>query len=432
MGISKQKILIISPRPYNPNNTARTLKTFFNDWGKDSVAHLYFNTEKPVKGFCENFYQVTDASMLIRHFKKTETGKIYNSFLDESARKSCVSMKSNRILSFFYKVGRKKTPLIHLVRNFIWKEKYWKTDLLENWLDSFNPDVIFYDFIDDNYGNEIALYISKSRNIPIVSYICDDYYFNDRKSISLFYHIYRKSFKKTAEKIILSSSERIYICDLIKDRYSEHFNNKGMIVYTTSDIKPDVKKHQVSIPKISYLGNLSLGRWRALLDIAAALQTICSDYKINVYSNEKDKKILSKMKNIAGIDFRGSVPYFEVEKIIKESNLIIHTESFEPKNIIKTRYSLSTKIADCLSCGTCLFAYGPKNIASIDYLIKNKCACVITNKNNLAEMLKKIISDSDLQDGYIKKALEVADANHNSERNSDMFRNIICAVTGRV
>ena len=94
-------------------------------------------------------------------------------------------------------------------------------------------------------------------------------------------------------------------------------------------------------------------------------------------------------------------------------------------NSNKVKYSVSTKIADSLSCGRCLFAYGPSDVASIEYLKENDCACVVTKAGDLKEMLKQIICDYDLRCKYTNNALKTAQENHNLERNSVRFYEFI-------
>lgn len=420
------KVLIISPNPFSESSTARTLKTFFYGWDKNCIAQIYFNSIEPCDGFCTNYYQVTDLAMLRRRLKKIQTGKIYNSSYQNKISQSSVKYDSYKSLhNILYKIGRKKTPFIHLFRNYIWNKKYWKTDLLEEWVNNFNPDIIFFDLIDDNYGCEIALYFSKKRNIPILSFICDDYYFNDVNGVWPFYHMYRRKYKELAEKIILASISRIYVCDMIKEKYSTYFKNEGIVIYTTSEIRPADSRNDNVTPIISYLGNLSLGRWKSLIDIGEALQKVYPTLSVNIYSYEKDETILNRLKNARGITFHGSVPYAEVERIMKNSDIVLQVENSELKNVIKTRYSLSTKIADCLSCGSCLLAYGPPNIGSIDYLIKNNCAYVVNSKNDLPKMLHNIINDKNLRKEYVNKALEISKTNHDVINNSSKFKNLI-------
>ena len=75
---------------------------------------------------------------------------------------------------------------------------------------------------------------------------------------------------------------------------------------------------------------------------------------------------------------------------MKQSKVVLHVESDNLRCQKETQFSLSTKIADCLMSGTPLLAFGPRNIASIDYLVNNNCVLVATNEYELEIALKRI------------------------------------------
>lgn len=165
--------------------------------------------------------------------------------------------------------------------------------------------------------------------------------------------------------------------------------------------------------KISYLGNISYLRDLQLIDIGRTLRKMnCEPNHIDVYSAESRKEIIDGMNLENGIVFHGAVGADEVLKVIGESMAVIHTESFDEKIRKSVRYSVSTKIADSLASGTCIFAYGPEEIASIDYLEKNNAAICCTDIKDLEHFLKVLITDTDERNKVVVKALTVAEKNH--------------------
>ena len=133
---------------------------------------------------------------------------------------------------------------------------------------------------------------------------------------------------------------------------------------------------------------------------------------IDVYSAESRTEILSHLTQDSGICFRGAIGAEDVKKVIGESMAVIHTESFD-KSIAKSiRYSVSTKIADSLASGTPLIAYGPADVASIEYLKENDAALVITSEDELKERLKAFFEDESLRKKIRENALHLARANH--------------------
>ena len=159
------------------------------------------------------------------------------------------------------------------------------------------------------------------------------------------------------------------------------------------------------------ISRLSRRRCRALSG-GRALKGLPEDLRLDVYSGETDEKILGALTEENGIVFHGSVSSQEVNRIISVSRLVVHTESFTPEMIGRVRYSVSTKIADLLASGRCIFAYGPAEVASVNYLRENDAACVVTDRAALTEALKEILNDREKRLKYIQNAKALAKKNH--------------------
>ena len=101
----------------------------------------------------------------------------------------------------------------------------------------------------------------------------------------------------------------------------------------------------------------------------------------------------------------------------------MHVESFDEKSKNSTRYSLSTKIPEYLNSGVCIFAYGPDDIASIEYLKENSVAFVCSNKTDLRLTLKKLLFTPELSIKFEEQGLELAKAKHNAIQISNDFTN---------
>ena len=119
----------------------------------------------------------------------------------------------------------------------------------------------------------------------------------------------------------------------------------------------------------------------------------------------------------------------EFVKVIHEAQMLLHIESFDEICIDRVKNSISTKIADSLASGIPILAYGPSNIASISYLKKNKCAYVIDQKENLEELLRKIILYAGSSNKISNKGLFMAKMNHNSRNNSILIKKMLTNIT---
>lgn len=413
------KVLVVSHNVFSTtSNMGKTMSALFQGWSKENIAQLYFHTEIPNSDVCTNFFRVTDFEMVDAIFKNKKPGKL----LDKSDIKlnTASSRVDTGLKADIYIAGSKRKPYMYFIRNLIWGTNKWKTKEIINWIDSFNPNIVFYAAGDYIFSMKIAIEICKYKNIPLVVFFGDDYYFcNTQKGLINWYN--RKVYKDEFAKLFSYLKYFIAASDKMQKKYSEVFNKPGYAIMTSTNIfNVDNSYNDM---RISYIGNLGLDRWKSLVEIGRCLKQI--GRVLDVYSGEKTQSIISKLNYENGIKFHEGVSSSEVKKIIKSSTIIIHVESMEEINREKTRYSMSTKIAESLGSGVCLFAYGPEDVSSIEYLAENDAACIVTKKEDLHNKLQEIINNEQLRKKYINSALQLAAKRHDFCTNTQLFYKIV-------
>ncbi len=405
------RVLVISHNVFcETTNMGKTLKSFFSSWNKEYLAQLYFHAEVPTDNICDKYFRVTDTDMLISVFSHKSHNTIFT-FNDIQYNRVSTRIDTGFIAKI-YQYARKRSPLIYFLRNSLWRLGIWNSVEIENWIDDFNPEVIFFASGDYSFSYEVTLSISKRKRIPIIMYCCDDFYLNKRKfMLPIAAYNYRRLIKY-ARLTVEQSYKILTISNKMRVDYRKYFNIPTETIHTGTVFNNFSIKSRKGIV---YLGNLCFDRYKQLIDIGKVLKQYTNSKlpdHIDVYSSEKNQKILKHMTKENGILFHGEISGNEVNKIISNSLLVIHTESFKRENINKIMYSISTKIAELLASGTCIFAYGPENIASIEYLREQDAACVVASPKMLDSSLRKIIIDNKNRTRYIKNAKKAVKKYH--------------------
>lgn len=429
------KLLIVGTVPYNKRSASRAFESYFSGWDRDRIRQIFSNTKKPAKGHCDELYQITDQRMLARwKGKKVETGIIYH--YDDLADEwlSNDLEVNDPSVERLYRSGSKKSPLKHLLRGLLWKKKFWCTDHLNAWLDDYRPELVFLSFSDDFFINNIALYVARRFNIPIISSIGDDYYFNTKFSLNPAYLLYKGLYRRKIREVFAHGGSAIYIGDKIRDKYNAEFGLDGKTVYLTSDLeRREFCPIHTQNPKICYFGNIRLGRNESLSEIATALGTINDSYRVDVFSNERYPEYIQILKENPHVCYNGSVPYSEVQRRMKECDLLLVVEGFSEENVNKTRYSLSTKVADTLSSGVCGFAYGSYDCGAIEYA--SQCGgmqvCTQRDSTALRQSLLSLLNSEELQKQYYDRAKAVAAQNHTLQNSTAIFLRLAQEVVAR-
>ena len=421
------KVLIVGTVPYNKKSTSRAFESYFHGWDKNRLAQVFSNTRTPVKGHCDRLYQITDQRLVKRRVnRKLEVGKKFayrdlpDEWLDDDLE------LGSSVFSKLYAFGSRSSHITHLIRKLVWRKKYWCTDDLDAWLDDFDPDCVFLAFSNDYFILEIALYVAERFDIPIVSSIGDDYYFEEKKTISPLYWLYKTTYRSLVRRVFQHGGSAIYIGNKIRDKYNASFSLRGETVYLTSEAaRRPFRPVDVEHPTMRYFGNIRLGRNKSLVELGKVLVRINPDYRLEVYSNETDPKQFQMLVDEPSVRFMGSVPYKTVLQKTYESDVLVVVEGFEKKGVDVTRYSLSTKVADALASGAMVVGFGSFECGAIEYLSETGCCCVANDPASLQRKIDDLLHDAELQRRLYDASSEVVRMNHTLEKSNAGFRSVV-------
>lgn len=415
------KLLVLSHNPITTyHNMGKTLLSLLSGFSKDELCQIYIYPTLPDIAACDGYYRVTDKDILrslltlSKPGEEIPVGKISKEHsMYEKAEDEAV-----------YTNVKNKTTHRRILREIMWKASFWFNGKMKSFLDKQKPDCIFVAPGDGMFLYDIALKIADYCNIPIVSYICDEYYFvsQPENSVERFrIRLLRKKISALMEKTALL----IAISEEIRQQYCEHFGIEGLTVMTGADdsLTPVVPENEGRV--MSYFGNIRCNRYISIAKIGKTLDSLNEgDGKeriLNIYTSEKDEKILGEFDGIRSVNLCGFVTGEEFKKALLSSDVLLHTEAFDKENAELVRHSVSTKIADSLYSGVPLFAFGPDYVSSMLHLKRNDCAATVTDENELAEMLFKIFSDGELRKSLSAKGRETADKFHNRDHNSSIL-----------
>ncbi|RGC45098.1 glycosyltransferase [Absiella sp. AM29-15] len=379
-----KRILVLSNACFSKSDSnGRTLAELFSSLDRKFIAQ-FFVYGMPDFTICDNYYNVSDFDALRSLIKnKTYGEKINYESLNEGIG---LANKKNK---------RKKTPLNKLLRELVWKYGKWDGDELKKWIDKFKPELIFLFLGDSIFLNRLAMEISEKYQIPIIVYSTENYYFKKynyiSRNFSIFYKVFYCFLKHSYKK--LENYVRIAYLNtpLLAELYQSEFKFPCNYIFSPSkiDFVDNTKFNQENIV-VSYLGNLGLGRHKALIELSEKLNNIYPNLKLDVYGNCPNDLIKLELNSCKYIRYLGFVSYSEVIKIMHTSALLIHVEDSTDYNNNDLKYAFSTKIADSICSGTPLLLYANKNLAETDFLSKHQCAFIATSKEELNNALNKV------------------------------------------
>lgn len=420
------KVLVVMTSPFNTGGSNRSLDSYFHFWDKKCVAHVYSRNCEPTKGHCSTFYQITDERLVRRWLgSKRHVGRV---FMDDDLQESdeLSDEYSSSASKLGYSIGARHTPAIELLRGLLWRKRFWCTPEFIAWLDEFGPDCVLYNYSNHIFTQNIALFVAERFNIPIIPVIGDDYYFNDKISLSPTYHLFRRQFKKLTEQIVAHSVNAVYCSEKCMKKYSSYFGLKGRPIYISSQLtRREYHPINRENPFFLYCGSVRLGRNLALVEIADALRSINNNYKLWVYTSDTDKAVCKPLLSHPNIIFGGLIGYERVVELVKTCDVFVVAEGFRERDLQFTRYSLSTKAADGLASGASILAYGPSEAGVIEYLYSTNAAEVCNQRDELATSIMHLIEDEPFQKCSYEKAIQVTAENHSVESSTQAFFTVV-------
>lgn len=380
------RILIISKYAWDDKlASGNTLSNFFSNWPNADFYMLYCRDSMPDNKCCTKYYSISPINILKNIFTPLRIGK---QFTFTGDGEDTTSARTEDTLKH---ASKRHKFVFELVHDMIYASKLWLNKKLKRFVAESNPDIVFCFGVPDAFTYQLVKYVKKHLDCPIVAYYVDDHYINKSGGLNLLHRVGRKRLKEIA----MMADKRYAIAQMMCDEYSREMNLNFELLYKGCDVK-DVK-HQVNMPiNIVYAGNLLYHRDRILASIANALYELSKENKVNshldIYSGTPINDEIADSLTVNDVSvLHPAIPYEEIKEVMRQSDIVLHVESFDPEQIQTVRLSFSTKITDCIQSGSMVLAVGPENIASIEFLQGIPGVTVITNLNDVKPTLLSLL-----------------------------------------
>lgn len=405
----KIKILVVTYHPWREDiSVGNTLSNIF-DGMEDRIefANVYVRDDKPSNKLVGRFFNISEKGLAKSILTRKSVGK-------EVEAVGETEMKEN--FSASYNAARRmRWDSLLLAQDLIGVWGVWKSKALDDFVESFDPDLIFGPLGRMPVGNNIMTYLSKKFDCPLVTYPWDDHYSLHKKSWSPIFwlklFIERKAIRNCAKQ-----SEYLYcITSLMQKEYAMYFDKECRLLYKGFDFenKPEIKQPN-GVLKLIYMGNIGSGRWQILAKVAKAINEINADGKkmeMYVYTLSPKSDEMEKALNVGDSHLMEPVPSSEKMKTLKESDVLLHVEPTTTKDRLMFRLSFSTKLVDYLYNAKCILAMGG-DTASMQYLIENNAGIVEMDESKLKDRLMELVSNPSIILDYAEKAWDCGIRNH--------------------
>lgn len=417
------RVLILSKEAWrDEQNGGNVLSNIFKDFNA-SFAQIYCTDLVPNNDLCRIYYQMTDKMMIDNIVHRKSVGKELK--YDEFPRQSNQINKGN--IEAYSGVKLFNSELIRVAREIVWATAKWDKEGIKKFVKDFNPDVIFAPCYGNHYMIKLTNLVRSYVNVPIISYISDDFYTNKQYNFSPFFWINHFLLRKHVREVFKHYSLVYTMTDVQKEQCERDFEANMKILRKSGSFELEYKE-SVNCPiQMVYAGGLYLNRWKTLTRLTNAIKKVntgCLKIQLHIYSNtplkESQKIGINDGKNAI---MHKVVSSEELKEIYRKSDIALHVEGFDLKNRLTVRMSFSTKIIDCIESCCAVMAICDKSQAGYQYLRNNDIAFCIDDCEKIEIVLREIVDKPQLVIEKQKRAYDFGRKNHNKEEITESIIN---------
>ena len=420
----KIRVLVVTYLPWsNDISVGNTLSNIFRGMeDRLEFANIYFREDNPDNNIVSHFFNISEKQLAKSIFNRKVVGHEVQP--KETPQKKSFSNRYNKARSM-------RWDSMLLAQDMIGILGKWKSKALNEFIESFQPDLVFGPLGRVPVSNNLMRYVSQKYDIPLVSYPWDDHYSLKKVAFSPFFWI--KTFvERHAIRKCAKQSEFLYgITQMMCDEYSRYFHKNFKVLYKGYSFgeMPEIKKTTIPL-KFIYMGNLGSGRWQVLGKMAEAINGINETGKkaeMFVYSMSPKTEAMTKALNKGDSHLMLPGDNKDVLATMKSADVLVHVEPASLKDRLFFRLSFSTKLVDYFFNARCILALGGET-GSIKYLRDNDAAIVETDVCKIKEQIERLVKQPDLVREYAEKAWKCGLMNHQIKKIQDSIYSDFCNV----
>lgn len=419
-----KKVLIISNNALSFSaNNGRTLNSFFADYDGEKLAQLFFNAERPQSKVVKRFFNVRAFEQLRQLFSKEhEAGSDVSSSVSSVVTTAHGLVSSSVKVRFVSFLNTYLESLKLYLRDLGYRCGLQKNKRLMAWVENFSPECIFFVAGNCKFAIDYALFLSARLNIPLFTYITDDYVLSNCP-VGPFGKAYHHGLHKRYAELLQSSRQVFFIGDSMRSAFESAYGSGGETLINCNLISQPVPAGREFVTpgqvRVVFAGGLHLGRDSSIISFARLMSGVCGQlglsYSIDLYSGKSFSSAMLSRFEASGISYRGSASWDDLQVEFKKADFLLHVESFSEKYAEKTRYSLSTKLPEYLSSGVCVIGFGPETVASIKLLRDHKIGLALSKNAGDMNVLSDAIQSTFIRSSFGEQGVSFAWANFSPE-----------------
>ena len=416
MNVNHPKILLVTSSTFNPfTGTGILLSNLFNGWPTDKIALVHSDNFYHDRNICNYVYKLGNQEFrwkgFLNWFMKMTIGSRLSKIKSNSNNRtpSGRDVSANSRLRLLYdRVNRL------LGGQEVYLEQIPSDPLLE-WIQRFEPELL-YCHVSSLMNIRFVRRLKSLLKIPLCIHIMDDW-LNVKYRRGIWAGKLRRKYLEEFRGILGESSLRMCIgqkmCDFYRNMFGVPFVPVSNVVDPALWISRCNNRKRNDIFSIVYAGTINTKNLRNLQVISEVVEELHSEKKkvqlrISTFQPRADiyRPILERKPSVTV----NEVPQADQDMacLLENADLLYLPVDFTRVSVERMRFSIFAKLPAYMMSGTPILAYGPPEVASIEYAQKEKWAYVVgkEDKNALKKAVMELVEHPDLRERLGKRARE--------------------------
>ncbi len=423
------RVLLLTSEEWNDKKYGNNnMSNWFTNFEDIELAHVYCSGGKPLNQCCTRYFQISDKAMARSLFSCKKAGKQFEYLPEENASPASGEKKVSPLL---------KTETFRAIRDFVWKHGKIDRQKLKEFIEEFNPDIVFSQRKASIRICRVEREVHKLiPEIPFIVYTADDEYSLKQFSLSPMFWLRRFALRPYMRKNVRFYSKYYTDAEAQGEEYKKLFKVDTDFLAKCGEFDLAKAHKTINKPiKFVYTGKLYCNRWKTLELLAKAIAKVNGNeqkFKLDIYTQSPYKKRYSKwLDNKAHSEIKGRIPAEEVPKVYENADVALHVESFDIKNRLVTRYSFSTKLIDCMATGCAVMAICHESQNALQYLKREDAGITVSNSKEIEKVLLSLHTNPDIILEYGEKAIRCGILNHSKASVQKQLLDDMIALTDK-
>lgn len=306
-------------------------------------------------------------------------------------------------------------------------------DVLLSRIKEFDPDVVYYRAVDNMVVHAFAAKTVADMAKPLVIHIMDDWPERLKKTSPVEF----ASYDTTLRSLFAQSQANLSIGETMSQAFEQRYGTPFQAFANAVDPAAFPPKRRVRMPGnqfiIRYTGALADDMTLdSVKDIAEAVEALPEELRVYLHIFTREpwlKSARSAFANYRSIRVLQQVPSEDYYALLQESDALIIAYNFDDRSRTYIGFSIANKMPEYLASGTPIIAYGPKDVATIDYLRRSGVALVIDtqDRDRITREIRQLVESNERQRQLAEAGRRLAFDRHNVWKIADGFRSTLSA-----